>query len=153
MAEDLTKIDGLIIPGGESTTMLKLIRHFHLEEILQKIFFEIPIWGICAGAILMAKEVRSPTQRSFGLLEMTIHRNGYGSQSESFNAFICNQLVSFIRAPVIQSIGNEVTNLAEWNGTPVWIKKNNFMATTFHPELNSFDPSSMHKEFIRMATT
>lgn len=156
-AADLHDIHGLILPGGESTTMLKLIKEFNLEDDLRKTFARIPVWGICAGAILMAKTVLSPAQRSFGILDVTIERNGYGSQLASFNAVIHNSPVCFIRAPIIQQIGCKVSVKAQYSQsseptatiqTPVWVQEGHHMATTFHPELATDKPSTIHKYFI-----
>src|SRR5271156_2810052 len=82
-ADDLNHIDGLVIPGGESTTMLKLVHVMQLREPLLKFAGEKPVFGTCAGAILLASEVRNPEQESFGMIDMTVERNGYGRQIDS----------------------------------------------------------------------
>ncbi len=148
--EDFKEIQGLIIPGGESTTMLKIIDIFSLDQALQESFKRIPIWGICAGAILMARKVESPTQYSYGLLDITVERNSYGRQVDSFNSALDGYLVSFIRAPRILEVGSSVQVKALENKEPVWVKSGKNMATTFHPELNPEAPSPMHREFIKM---
>lgn len=149
-AKELSNIDGLILPGGESTTMLKLIKEFNLEKELCATFQRVPVWGICAGAILMAQSVKSPEQRSFGLLDIVIQRNGYGNQLHSFNAIIENSTVSFIRAPIIEGIGDKVQIKAMFQDMPVWVQQENYIATTFHPELATDNPSNLHRFFIKI---
>lgn len=140
-------IDAFILPGGESTTMLNLINRFDLWDALTEQFKTKPVWGICAGAILMAKTVTDPAQKSFGLLPITIQRNGYGRQLQSTHETINTYPVSFIRAPLITDAGNTEI-LATHNANPVWIKSNTHMATTFHPELTTQTPSPMHQIFV-----
>jgi len=147
-AKDFNEVDAFIIPGGESTTMLKLIERFNLWNILKEQFSKKPVWGICAGSILLAKTVLNPAQKSFGLLPITIERNGYGRQLDSHYAKIDGYEVSFIRAPIIAEIDESVEILASHENTPVWVKRGNIMATTFHPELTTQYPSTMHKAFI-----
>jgi len=148
--EDLNSIDGLILPGGESTTMLRLIKVFCLDQSLEQTFARIPVWGICAGTILMAKEVSLPAQSSFNLLDISVQRNGYGNQLNSFNTVIQSSSVSFIRAPLITNVGSGACIKALVNNNPVWVEEGSCMATTFHPELSSTAPSIMHKSFIKM---
>ncbi len=161
------EVDGFILPGGESTTMLRLIETFNLWDSLAENFAKKPVWGICAGTILMAEKVlvndnlssrdhadgQSETQKSFGLLPITVLRNGYGTQLESVHTDIENYTVSFIRAPIIKEAG-DVDVLASYNGDPVWIQgkgdKSNYMASTFHPELTMKFPSPMHKKFVEL---
>ena len=161
------EVDGFILPGGESTTMLKLIETFNLWESLAENFAKKPVWGICAGTILMAETVlvndnlssrdhtggQSETQKSFGLLPITVLRNGYGTQLESVHTDIEGYTVSFIRAPVIKEAG-DVDVLASYNGDPVWVQgkgdKAHYMASTFHPELTMKFPSPMHKKFVEL---
>lgn len=142
------EVDGFILPGGESTTMLKLIERFDLWDILAEQFAKKPVWGICAGSILLAEKVSNPEQKSFGLLPISIQRNGYGRQLESHHAEIDGYEVSFIRAPVITHVGQGVEILASHEGNPVWVKKGHVMASTFHPELTLNFPSPMHQRFI-----
>ena len=141
-------IDAFILPGGESTTMLKLIDRFDLWESLAENFEKKPVWGICAGSILIAKTVLNPKQLSFGLLPMTIERNGYGRQIDSHLTQIEGYDVSLIRAPVITQVANDVEVFASHEGAPVWVKHGPHMATTFHPELTQDFPSPMHRAFI-----
>jgi len=143
-------VDGFILPGGESSTMLKLIDRFDLWDGLIEQFRAKPVWGICAGSILMAEKVTNPEQKSFGLLPITVQRNAYGRQIDSHYAAIDGYNVAFIRAPVITEVSDNVEILAEHEGTPVWIKQGSHMATTFHPELTKDTPSPMHKMFTQM---
>ncbi|NCC22665.1 MAG: pyridoxal 5'-phosphate synthase glutaminase subunit PdxT [Alphaproteobacteria bacterium] len=150
-AGDFERADAFILPGGESTTMLKLIDAFGLEETMRKAFAEKPVWGICAGAILLAETVRNPEQKSFGLLPITVTRNAYGRQLESIQQEIGGYPVSYIRAPVIEAVGPDVEVLAEREGQPVWVRRGSAMASTFHPELTLRYPSPMHRTFADLA--
>jgi 5'-phosphate synthase pdxT subunit len=149
-AADLNAVDALIIPGGESTTMLKLIDIEGLLQPLAEFGALKPIFGTCAGAILLAKEVLNPGQASLGLLDMTVERNGYGRQVDSRIAQIAvaGQPVEavFIRAPIIRRVGEHVTVLAEYQGTPVLAEQGKHMVATFHPELSS--DNGIHRRFI-----
>jgi len=147
--------------------MLRLIETFNLWDSLVENFAKKPVWGICAGTILMAEKVlvndnlssrdhtggQSETQKSFGLLPITVLRNGYGTQLESVHTDIDNYTVSFIRAPIIKEAG-DVDVLASYNGDPIWVQgkgdKANYMASTFHPELTMKFPSPMHKKFVEL---
>ena len=152
------EIDGLIIPGGESTTMLKLLRYDNMMEALAQFACEKPIFGTCAGAILLAKEVTNPSQESLAAMDIGIERNAYGRQNESRIAeieldpdFITRLGTSalesvFIRAPIIRRTGPNVKILARYKGDPVLIEQGLHMASTFHPELT---PSPhVHKLFL-----
>lgn len=147
-AKDFEAVDAFILPGGESTTMLKLINRFGLWDVLAEQFKHKPVWGICAGSILLAQTVTNPAQKSFGMLPMNIRRNGYGRQLDSHHAQIEGFEVSFIRAPVITDAADDVEVLASHQGDMVWVKKGHVMASTFHPELTMQYPSPMHKKFI-----
>ncbi len=151
-AEQFDLCDAFILPGGESTTMLKLIDNFGLWDSLVKNFVQKPVWGICAGSILMASAVTDPAQKSFNLLPMTIKRNGYGRQLDSHHANINGYTVSFIRAPVITEVGQGIDVLASHENTPVWVQMGNKMASTFHPELTMEYPSPMHQKFIALVS-
>ncbi len=149
-AEDLNCIDGLVIPGGESTTMLKLLEMEKLFEPLQDFGARKPVFGTCAGAILLASEVLNPPQASLALLDLTVERNAYGRQIDSRIARIevdgrPTEAV-FIRAPVIRRIGPAVNVLASYLDNPVLIEQGRHMVATFHPELGS--DSSIHRHFI-----
>jgi 5'-phosphate synthase pdxT subunit len=141
-------VDGFILPGGESTTMLKLIENFGLWDVLVDEFSKKPVWGICAGSILMAQTVLNPAQKSFALMDYTIERNGYGTQSDSHHARIANYDVSLIRAPIIKNVASDIEVKASHKGDPVWITKGHYMSTSFHPEVNLQFPSPMHQAFI-----
>ncbi|MGB4107677.1 MAG: pyridoxal 5'-phosphate synthase glutaminase subunit PdxT [Alphaproteobacteria bacterium] len=148
--EQFETVDAFILPGGESTTMLKLIEAFDLWDALAAQFKAKPVWGICAGSILIAENVTSPAQKSFGLIPMTVERNAYGRQLESHHADINGYDVSLIRAPVISKTGDGVEVEATHEGKPVWVEKGRYMATTFHPELTLDYPSPMHREFVNL---
>lgn len=150
--EDFEKADAFILPGGESTTMLKLIDEFGLWDILKDQFEKKPVWGICAGAILIAETVTNPPQKSFGLIPMTVERNAYGRQLESHHAEVAGYEVSFIRAPVFHALSVDVERLAEEGGHPVWLQYGKYMATSFHPELTLDYPSPFHRAFVDLVS-
>lgn len=141
--DQLVELDGLILPGGESTTMLKFLERNGLFEALLAFAQQKPVFGTCAGSILLAKEVLNPTQRSLGLLDMAVERNAYGRQIDS--AILVEQTslpggpleMVFIRAPRIVSVGPEVEVLASREGFPVLVRQGRLMAATFHPELSA----------------
>lgn len=148
---EFAQVDAFVIPGGESTTMLKLIERFDLWEALAGEFAVKPVWGVCAGSILLAETVTNPVQKSFGLLPVEVERNGYGRQLQSHEAQVEGYDVSFIRAPVITTVNDNVKVMAEKDGHAVWVKKDRIMATTFHPELTLDYPSPMHRAFVDLA--
>jgi pyridoxal 5'-phosphate synthase pdxT subunit len=143
--EDLHGLDGLIIPGGESSTMLKLIEAEKLLEPLREFGRRSPIFGTCAGAILLASEVANPPQPSLGLMDIGIERNGYGRQIDSRIARLEGASLAggleavFIRAPIIRRVGAGATVLATYQGDPVLVEQGQHLAATFHPELTE-DP-------------
>jgi 5'-phosphate synthase pdxT subunit len=152
---DLDGCDGLILPGGESTTQLQFLGEEGLFDAVKKFAAEGgPIFGTCAGAILLATEVKNPEQASLGLLDMTVLRNGYGRQLASDVFFGSSKLTDapmemvFIRAPVIDRVGAAVEVLAEYGGKPVLVRKANVMAATFHPELT--EDSTVHNYFLEL---
>ena len=151
--EELEGLDGLIIPGGESTTMLKFLERRHLFEDLQKFCRRLPVFGTCAGAILLAREVRNPPQTSLGVLDAVIERNAYGRQIDSSILFSDTKLpgqkleMVFIRAPRIVETGPAVEVLAKRDGLPTLVRQGNLMAATFHPELTP-DDRRVHKAFV-----
>ena len=147
--EDFEAVDAFILPGGESTTMLKLIEIFDLWDVLAAEFARKPVWGICAGSILMAQHVTNPAQKSFGLLPITVQRNGYGRQLDSHVVDIDGYPISHIRAPVITDAG-DCTIKSSLAGKAVWVEKGQYMATTFHPEMTLDFPSPMHRAFVGM---
>ncbi len=149
-AGELAGLDGLILPGGESTTMLKLLREQQLFEPLRKFGRRKPIFGTCAGVILMATEVSNPVQDSLGLLDLAVERNAYGRQVDSriVNVEIGgeSQEAVFIRAPIIRRVGSKGNVLAEYAGSPVLVQFGRHMAATFHPELSG--GSRVHGLFL-----
>ena len=149
-AGELNSVDALVIPGGESTTMLKLLGIENLFEPLAKFGAHKPIFGTCAGAILLAKEVLSPAQSSLGLMDLTVERNAYGRQIDSRIAKIEVEghptEAVFIRAPIIRKVGPQVKVLAEYLGTPVLAEQGRHMVATFHPELTH--NTTVHRHFI-----
>ncbi len=149
--DDIKKINGLIIPGGESTTIGKLMVKYGIDKEI--IHANLPIFGTCAGAILLAKNVINSNQFSLNLLDISIERNSYGRQIESFEADLevdvgIKRIVRgvFIRAPIIKSIGGDVKILAELNSNPILVRQGNILASTFHPELAG--NTDIHRFFI-----
>jgi pyridoxal 5'-phosphate synthase pdxT subunit len=150
---DLRDCDALILPGGESTTQLQFLQDEGLAEAIKKFAAKNqPVFGTCAGAILLATHVKNPSQDSLGLLDMTVLRNAYGRQLASEVSSGKSKLKSqpmemvFIRAPIIESVGPGVEILAEYAGKPSLVQKNKVLAATFHPELT--DDSTVHKHFL-----
>lgn len=141
-AKGLENLDGLVMPGGESTTMLKFLVRAGFLEAVQQFAENKPIFGTCAGAILLAKEVRNPSQQSLGILDITAERNSYGDQKDSAILELETSLPGgpleavFIRAPRIVSTGPAVEILAERDGFPVLVRQGHILAATFHPELS-----------------
>ena len=152
---DLDGCDGLILPGGESTTQLQFLQEEGLFDAVKKFAADGgAIFGTCAGAILLATEVKKPAQASLGLLDMTVLRNAYGRQLASDVFSGSSKLTDepmemvFIRAPVIDRVGPGVEVLAEYGDKPVLVRRANVMAATFHPELTQ--NSSVHRHFLEM---
>jgi pyridoxal 5'-phosphate synthase pdxT subunit len=154
--EHLEGLDGLILPGGESTTMLKFLEKHDFFEALGDFCANLPVFGTCAGAILLAREVRSPAQRSLGVLDAIVERNAYGRQIDSAILTVPTELpggeleMVFIRAPRIVSVGPGVQILARREGAPVLVRQGSIMAATFHPEL-SID-RRIHRLFVEIVT-
>jgi len=153
---DLDGCDGLILPGGESTTQLQFLQEEGLYEAIRKFAAEGgAIFGTCAGAILLAAEVTNPYQASLGLLDMTVLRNGYGRQLAS--DVVCGPSalkkepleMVFIRGPIIERVGPGIEILAEFAGKPVLVQKGRILAATFHPELT--DDTTVHGYFLKLA--
>ena len=156
--KELDGCDGLILPGGESTTQLQFLQEEGLFDAVKQFAADGGvIFGTCAGAILLAKIVKNPAQASLGLLDMTVLRNAYGRQLASDVFFGPSKLTDapmemvFIRAPVIDRVGPGVEVLAEYDGKPVLARKANVMATTFHPELTQ--DTSVHRYFLKLVET
>jgi pyridoxal 5'-phosphate synthase pdxT subunit len=150
---DLADCDGLILPGGESTTQLQFLKEEGLEDSIRKFAAEDKaIFGTCAGAILLATEVKNPRQDSLKLLDMTLLRNGYGRQVHSDVVSGPSSLrkepleMVFIRGPVIERVGPNVEVLAEYAGKPALVQKGHILASAFHPELTS--DTTVHRHFL-----
>jgi len=154
LPSELDDCDGLIIPGGESTAIGKLMKKYKLDrKIKDKFNGGMPIFGTCAGAILLAKEILDDKQPNLGLMNVAVRRNAYGRQIDSFEADIeINNLGNFrgvfIRAPVIENIYNGVEVLSEFEGKAIFVRNGNLLAATFHPELAG--DTKVHKYFIDM---
>ena len=150
--EELKALDGLILPGGESTTILKFLERHRFFEVLKEFCGDRPVFGTCAGAILLAREVRNPDQRSLGVLDAVVERNAYGRQIDS-TILTCEislpggplEMV-FIRAPRIVATGPEVEVLARRDGLATLVRQGTLMAATFHPELTA--DRRVHQAFV-----
>jgi len=154
--EQLRDCQGLILPGGESTTMQRRIDFIGMSDALHEFAQSKPVFGTCAGLILMSKSVVGESQNTFGWLDVVVERNGYGRQIESFGAKIDFQITSkktkpfhgvFIRAPRIQEVGRDVEVLASYNDEAIAVRQGNYLATSFHPELT--EDSSIHAYFLK----
>lgn len=153
---DLELVAGLIIPGGESTTIGKLLRDFKLADpIIKRVKEGMPLWGTCAGMVLMAKTIINEDYVHLGIMDISVRRNAYGSQSESFTCSLDIPQLSikdfplvFIRAPWIEKVGKGVEVLATINNRIVAVKQRNLLATSFHPELTT--NIAFHKLFIKL---
>lgn len=153
---ELNEADGLIIPGGESTTIGKLLRDFELlEPLREKINNGLPVWGTCAGMILLANSIVGGEPVHLGVMDITVRRNAYGCQLDSFSTKIIVSEVSkepikavFIRAPWIEQAGKSVNVMASLDGKIVAARQNSIIATSFHPELT--DDLSFHRYFVSL---
>ncbi len=145
-------LDGLIIPGGESTTFLKHLEHDGFFEALNTFVRSTPTFGTCAGCILLARQVEHPTQASFAVLDITVERNAYGRQIDSTILISPTNLpggpleMVFIRAPRITRTGPGVETIAERDGFPVLVRSGHLLAATFHPELSA--DTRVHQLFL-----
>jgi pyridoxal 5'-phosphate synthase pdxT subunit len=149
--EQLDEIDGLVIPGGESSTFLKLLGEAGFEKLKQFVHVK-PTLGTCAGAILLANEVDNPKQNGLGALDISIRRNAYGRQVDSsiregIFAGSPTEMV-FIRAPKIERVGQDVEVIATEGNDPVAVRQGKIMAATFHPELS--DDPRVHQAFLAL---
>jgi 5'-phosphate synthase pdxT subunit len=150
--EELASLDGLILPGGESTTMLKFLEKRDFFEVLKEFCVSRPVFGTCAGAILLAREVRNPGQRSLGILDAVVERNAYGRQIDSSILTAETSLeggpleMVFIRAPRIVTTGPKVEVLARREGFATLVKQGGVLAATFHPELSP--DRRVHEAFV-----
>lgn len=156
--EQLAGLDGLIIPGGESTTFLRFLERDGFFDALREFTRGIPTFGTCAGCILLASHVTHPTQQSLGVLDATVERNAYGRQIDSAITEAETKLgasygdgpleMVYIRAPRIQRVGASVEVLAERDGFPVLVRQGHLLAATFHPELSP--DGRIHRYFVDM---
>lgn len=143
--EDIENIDGIILPGGESTTMGKLLRITGLMEVLiEKIQNGLPVWGTCAGMILLAREIENEPVSHLAVMDIKVRRNAFGRQIDSFKTKKIIKKVSnkeielvFIRAPYVLEIGNHVDILCKVKDDIVAVRQENILATSFHPELTN----------------
>jgi 5'-phosphate synthase pdxT subunit len=154
LPQDLAHLDGLIMPGGESTTMLKFLERNDFFATLQTFVQTTPTFGTCAGAILLAKDVTHPAQKSLCALDITVERNAYGRQNDSLILTAPTSLpgapleMVFIRAPRITRTGSAVETLATRDGAPVLVREGHLLAATFHPELSA--DTRVHQLFLNM---
>ncbi|HVF52633.1 MAG TPA: pyridoxal 5'-phosphate synthase glutaminase subunit PdxT [Actinomycetota bacterium] len=157
--DDLASVDALIIPGGESTTIGKLLDRFDMiDPIADRAASGFPIYGTCAGLILLAASVtgKHDAPHRLGLLDIEVARNGYGRQVDSFESELeVKGLASsfravFIRAPIIESVGDAIEVLARCDGRPVLVRSANLMASSFHPEMTGDD--RVHEMFLETIT-
>ena len=156
-AKDLDCIDGLILPGGESTAIGKLLDYFSLKEILQqKIISGLPVFGTCAGLILLAKNIENQTNTHLATMDITVKRNGYGSQLDSFSTNLLIPTIDknipiplvFIRAPYITKTDNDVQILATLDNKIIAARQKNMLVSSFHPELTC--DLRFHQYFLSM---
>ena len=153
--QDLEDLDALIIPGGESTTISLMMKKYGLDNaIKEKHKHGMPIYGTCAGAIVLAKSIIGNNQAKLGLADISIKRNDYGRQIDSFETNLSIKDIGnfkgiFIRSPVIKSLHNGIVVLSEHKNSPVMLKQNNLLITTFHPELTN--DTRIHEYFLNMA--
>ncbi|MDH3678988.1 MAG: pyridoxal 5'-phosphate synthase glutaminase subunit PdxT [Acidimicrobiia bacterium] len=155
-ADELAALDALVIPGGESTTMIKLMTSFDLVDPLAKLLADgVPVFGTCAGMILLGADVSDgqPDQLCFGAIDIGVRRNGYGRQIDSFEADLTVAGVDggpitgvFIRAPVVERTGPDVEVLASFEGDPVLCRQGPVLVSSFHPELT--DDDRLHRLFL-----
>jgi 5'-phosphate synthase pdxT subunit len=150
----LDGLDGLVLPGGESTTFLKFLERDGFLQSLQRFLEQKPAFGTCAGCILLARNVSRPAQESLAVMDISVERNAYGRQIDSAIQTEETRLAGgplemvYIRAPRIASVGPEVEVLAERDGYPVLVRQGRLLAATFHPELSS--DRRVHQLFVDM---
>jgi pyridoxal 5'-phosphate synthase pdxT subunit len=152
--DELQHLDGLILPGGESTTILKFLERHRFFDDLKEFCRQRPVFGTCAGAILLAREVRNPVQRSLGVLDAVVERNAFGRQIDSTILSGETTLpggpleMVYIRAPRIIETGPAVEVLAKRDGLPSLVRDGSVMAATFHPELSA--DRRVHRAFVSL---
>lgn len=159
--EDLKNCDALIIPGGESTTIMKQMKFIGFIDAFRAFAKQKPVFGTCAGLILMSHDIISDTMQPFNLLDITVERNAFGRQAESFQTevdFFPKKNVEkstsqklkamFIRAPRIRRTGSDVHILASYEGEPILVQQGHHLGATFHPELTT--DNSVHAYFLKM---
>jgi 5'-phosphate synthase pdxT subunit len=153
---EAAQADAMILPGGESTTMLKFLQEENLAEPLRALAARGgAFFGTCAGAILMAREVRAPAQASLGFADIVVMRNAYGRQTASEVRYAPSKVkpepmeMVFIRAPIIESVGADVEVLASDAGHPVLVRQDHLLMATFHPELTA--DTTVHEYFVKIA--
>jgi len=154
--EQLEGVGGLIIPGGESTTIGKLMLEYGLMEPIKKLGMEgLPIFGTCAGLVLLAKDIKNSDQPKLGLMDMEVVRNGFGRQVDSFEVDLEISVLGFtpfraifIRAPYIERVNPNIGILATYQDKVVFARQGNLLACSFHPELT--DDIRIHRYFLEM---
>ncbi|WP_010234949.1 pyridoxal 5'-phosphate synthase glutaminase subunit PdxT [Clostridium arbusti] len=154
--EDLNGLAGIILPGGESTTIGKLLKDTKiLDPLREKILNGLPVWGTCAGMILLAKNIENWNDKYLQVMDISVRRNAYGRQKDSFETEVLVEKVSkdkiplvFIRAPFITKLGEDVECVFNLNGNVVAARENNMLVTSFHPELT--DNLDFHRYFLSM---
>lgn len=158
--DQLDDVAGLVMPGGESTTIGKLLDRFSmLEPLRERAAAGFPLYGTCAGLILMARDVvgEDPAPHRLGVLDVAIRRNAYGRQVDSFEADLDVGGLDepfravFIRAPVIERVGDDVEVGAEWHGRPVLVRRGSLMGSTFHPEMTA--DARLHAAFVEIVAS
>jgi len=154
LEKDLADIQGIILPGGESTTMLHMLDKNFLFDPLQNFVKTRPAFGVCAGTILLAKTVHHPSQKSLGAIDLEVERNAFGRQIDSFISPLSSDKPEwkdlegvFIRAPRIRNFGPDVKILLRWHEEPVLVETAKTMAGTFHPELSP--GVALHRYFLQ----
>lgn len=156
---DLDRVAGLVLPGGESTTLGRLLTRFGLlEGIRERAEQGMPVFGTCAGLILLARDIEGSTQPRLGLLDVSVARNAYGPQVESFEAELAVPALPggpvpavFIRAPQVSRVGDGVEVLARFEGLPVLLRQGKLLGATFHPELTA--DRRIHRYFVGLCTS
>ncbi|MDK2953256.1 MAG: pyridoxal 5-phosphate synthase pdxT subunit [Kosmotoga sp.] len=153
---ELAKVSGLIMPGGESTTMIRLMKKYELWDALREaIVSGLPVYATCAGMILLSREIINyPEQETLGVLNVAVERNGYGRQVASFETDLKIPVIGatpfraiFIRAPIIEKYGESVEVLSTYKEKPVLVKQGKILASSFHPELT--DDLRIHEYFVK----